>query len=196
VLSTTGATAVLLKMDAFQGRLGTRGTLIRKGTKAEASVPPPLSVPSIKAVRITGDHIDPRLLTAQQRRGLLAELQSTVVTKNGNECAAFDKGMPPPKNPDIRRLSQQRLLVSLTCWTAAYNSGDAYWLVNATAPYSPVLITTNGTDYVSGALTSHRRGRGIGDYGNSDTWTWHGIRFNRSGAEISQLGEIKPSCFT
>jgi len=192
VLSITGATAVLLKMDEFQGRIGTPGALVRKGAKAEASVPPAVSVPSVKAARITNDDIDPRLLTTPQRRSLLAELRRTVITKNGNECEAFEEGMPQPKSLDVRRLSKQHLLVSLTCWTAAYNSGDAYWVVNAAAPYSPALITTNGTDYVKGVLTSHQRGRGIGDCGNSDTWTWDGARFVRTGAEISQLCKSFP----
>lgn len=192
VLSTTGATAVLLKMDEFQGRLGTAGALVRTGGKAEGSVPPPVAVPSIKAARTVGDEIDPRLLSTPQRRSLLAELQRTVITRNGNECAAFDDGTPQPKSLDVRRLSKQHLLVSLTCWTAAYNSGDAYWVVNAAAPYSPALITTNGTDYVKGVLTSHQRGRGIGDCGNSDTWTWDGARFVRTGAEISQLCKSFP----
>jgi len=192
VLSATGATAVLLKMDEFQGRLGTPGALVRKGSKAEASVPTPAPVPSIHAARITEDEIDPRLLTMSQRRSLLTELRRSVVTKSGNECPVFEEGTPPPKSLDIRRLSKQHLLVSLTCWTAAYNSGDAYWLVNAAAPYSPVLVTGNGTDYVRGVLTSHQRGRGIGDCGNSDTWTWDGGKFVRSGAEISQLCKSFP----
>ena len=187
LLSTTGATAVLLKMDAFQGRLGTPGALVRKGNKAEASVPDPVSIPAVKTVRVSGDQIDPRLLTTSQRRSLLAELQRTVVTRNGSECAAFDDGTPPPESQAVRRLSKQHLLVSLTCWTAAYNSGDAYWVVNTAAPYSPVLVTANGTEYVNSVLTAHHRGRGIGDCGNSDTWTWDGGKFVRTGADISQL---------
>jgi hypothetical protein len=206
---------VLLKMDEFQGRLGTPGALVRKRSKAEASVPPPIPVPSIQAARVTDDEIDPRLLTMPQRRSLLAELKRSVVTRNGNECPAFDENMPQPKSLEIRRLSKQHLLVSLTCWTAAYNSGDAYWLVNAAAPYSPVLITGNGTDYVKGVLISHQRGRGIGDCGNSDTWTWDGSQFVRTGprsarcarvpgrrledAELRYQGratEIRLSCFT
>lgn len=177
VLSTTGATAVLLKMDEFQCRIGTPGTLVRKGTKAEASVPPAVSVPSVKVARVTNDDIDPSLLTTPQRHGLLAELRRTVVTKNGNECEAFDGGMPRAKNLDIRRLSKQHLLVSLTCWNA---------------PYSPVLITSNGTEYGKGVLVSHQRGRGLGDCGNSETWTWDGNKFVRTGADISQLCKSFP----
>ena len=43
--SSTGASAVLLKMDEYQGRIGTPGALVRKGTKAEAAVPMPTPVP-------------------------------------------------------------------------------------------------------------------------------------------------------
>jgi hypothetical protein len=192
LLSTTGASAVLLKMDEFQGRLGTPGALVRKRTRAEASVLPAITIPSVKAARVSNDEIDPQLLTVPLRRSLLAELRHTVVTKNGNECPAFDEGMPQPKDLDIRQLSRQRLLVSLTCWTAAYNSGDAYWLVNAAPPYSPVLLTDKGSDYDKGVLTSHQRGRGIGDCGNSDTWTWDGGAFIRTSAEISQLCKSFP----
>lgn len=187
MLSTTAATAVLLKMDAFQGRPGMPGALVRKGIEAEAGVTPPVAVPSVKAVRVTGGKIDPHLLTTPQRRSPLAELRRTLITRNGNECAALDDKTPPPKDLDLRRLSRQHLLVSLTCWAAAYNSGDADWLANAAAPYSPVLITANGTEYAKGVLVSHRRRRGIGDCGNSDTWTWDGGKFNRTGAETGQL---------
>jgi hypothetical protein len=39
-LSDTGAAAVLLKMDEFQGRLGTPGALIRPGTQPESKALP------------------------------------------------------------------------------------------------------------------------------------------------------------
>jgi hypothetical protein len=40
-LSGKGANAVLLKMDEVQGRLGTTGALVRKGSKPETEVLPP-----------------------------------------------------------------------------------------------------------------------------------------------------------
>ena len=46
-ISDSGAAAVLLKMDEAQGRLGTPGALVRRGDKAEASVPAALPVPVI-----------------------------------------------------------------------------------------------------------------------------------------------------
>ncbi|MFT5934450.1 MAG: hypothetical protein ACI9M6_001503, partial [Hydrogenophaga sp.] len=43
-LSDSGAAAVMLKMDEFQGRVGTPGALIRKGARNEQSVRPPVGV--------------------------------------------------------------------------------------------------------------------------------------------------------
>jgi hypothetical protein len=36
-------------MDEFQGRIGTPGALVRKGTRPEATVLPPLPAPEITA---------------------------------------------------------------------------------------------------------------------------------------------------
>ena len=44
VLSDKGASAVLLKMDEFQGRLGTKGALIKKGNLDESKVLPPVPI--------------------------------------------------------------------------------------------------------------------------------------------------------
>ena len=187
VLSSTGASAVLLKMDEYQGRIGTPGALVRKGTKAEAAVPMPTPVPVLKAARVTGDDVDQGLLSKKQRRDLLAELRRTLVDKDGLLCPDFDENAQDPNKPDLRRLSRQQLLVSLTCWTAAYNSADAYWVVNATPPYSPVLVTTNGNEYASGVITAYQRGRGLGDCTNTGSWTWDGSRFQHTESAISEL---------
>lgn len=52
VLSAAGATAVLLKMDEAQGRLGTPGALVRRGKRDEASVLPPLPAPVVLAAAV------------------------------------------------------------------------------------------------------------------------------------------------
>jgi len=53
-LSDKGAAAVLLKMDEFQGRLGTPGALVRKGTRDEGSVLPALPAPVVVAAAVPG----------------------------------------------------------------------------------------------------------------------------------------------
>src|SRR5690606_16927615 len=50
-LSLAGATAVLLKMDEAQGRIGTPGALVRRGTRPESSVLPALPAPVVKGVK-------------------------------------------------------------------------------------------------------------------------------------------------
>jgi Protein of unknown function (DUF1176) len=44
-LSADGAAAVLLKMDEFQGRIGTPGALLKKGSRSEDAVLPALPAP-------------------------------------------------------------------------------------------------------------------------------------------------------
>lgn len=51
-LSDRGAAAVLLKMDEFQGRIGTRGALVRKGDRDETAVLPPLPAPQVRAAKL------------------------------------------------------------------------------------------------------------------------------------------------
>jgi len=53
-ISNMGANAVLLKMDEFQGRLGTPTALVRKGDKPETDVLPALPRPIISAVKPQG----------------------------------------------------------------------------------------------------------------------------------------------
>jgi hypothetical protein len=47
VVSDAGAAAVLLKMDEYQGRVGTAGAIVRKGSLPEASVPAAAPAPTI-----------------------------------------------------------------------------------------------------------------------------------------------------
>jgi hypothetical protein len=176
-VSTKGANAVLLKMDDMQGRIGTPGALVRKGTRPESSVLPALPVPVIIAAPVADDKPRSDLVPAAQRQALLAELRKTLGDRNDNNCEAFEENARDPDKPTIYRLSASRLLVSVGCYVAAYNSGDAYWVTNLHAPYSPVLVTNSANDYSGGRIFYSARGRGVGDCMQSDTWTWDGNKF-------------------
>jgi len=176
-VSTKGANAVLLKMDEFQGRLGTPGALVRKGRLAESTVPQALPIPEVAAVRVSDDKADSRLIPAAQRTALLADLRKTLGQKDDNSCDDFNENAKDPAKLTIVRLSPSRLLVSMGCYVGAYNSGDAYWVINDRQPYSPVLVTNAASDYARGQLFFSQRGRGIGDCMSSDTWAWDGQRF-------------------
>jgi hypothetical protein len=182
-ISTAGANAVLLKMDEFQGRLDTPGALVRKGTRPESNVLPPLSPPEIKAGAISQDK-HPVHLTPAQTLDLLAALRKTV--KDGS-CELVDQKPDDVGKLEIMHLTNDKLLVSHACWMAAYNSGDGYWVVNAQPPYSPILVTTSATEYADGVISSTQKGRGIGDCFSSATWTWDGKSFAQTSAKTTGM---------
>jgi hypothetical protein len=177
VLSTAGANAVLLKMDEFQGRIGTPGALVRKGQKPESTVAAPLAAPALVAALVKDESSDPRLIPPKQRPILLAELSKTLPNDEDNNCDRYEDKVGKPDNIRIYRLSEQHLMVSIACWYGPYNSGDAHWVINVRPPYAPVMVTKNGTDYENGRIHANHKGRGIGDCMSGDTWTWDGRRF-------------------
>jgi hypothetical protein len=182
-LSKMGANAVLLKMDEFQGRLGTPGALIRKGNQAETSVLAALPRPIV-----INPHIKPGLpapkLSTVQTRDLLAALRKS--TKEG-DCDGLtpDSGEAPALA--LEALSDKVMLVSTECWRGAYNTGNGYWVTNRSAPYAPRFITADADQHEDGVLSSFRKGRGIGDCIGSETWTWDGRTFIHTSATTTGM---------
>ncbi|UGQ47007.1 DUF1176 domain-containing protein [Massilia endophytica] len=165
-LSGKGATAMLLKMDDLQGRLGTPGALVRKGGKPETGVLSALPAPVVEAAPVATAGV--KFPPAQQDT-LRKLLRRTV--KEG-ECELLGES-----DIEAWRLGADRLLVSAVCWRGAYNEGSGYWVINSKAPYAPVLVTDLGTGYADGVISASHRGRGLGDCRSMDDWTWDGMRF-------------------
>ncbi|KQQ86583.1 DUF1176 domain-containing protein [Massilia sp. Leaf139] len=168
-LSDKGAAAVLLKMDEFQGRLGTPGALTRKGKEDENSVLPPLPAPVVQAAPVPADD------RVQLPRATLNSLRSALRAST-KDCEKPEPGESQPEL-HVRRLSATKLLASMPCWAGAYNTGEAYWVVNAKPPYAPELLTLDATDYSAGKLDASQKGRGIGDCWSFDERVWTGQRF-------------------
>lgn len=171
-LSSHGASAVLLKMDEFQGRLGTRGAAVRKGKEGEDNVLPPLAAPLVEIGRVPHGEVRP-LGRAVERR-LLASLRKSA---GSQECAELDAIASGENAFAFAPLARDKMLVSARCWRGAYNEGQGYWVVNTRAPFSPVPVTLAGSDYENGVIRATQRGRGVGDCYASDTWVWDGRRF-------------------
>ncbi len=169
-ISTMGATAVLLKMDEFQGRLGTPGALIRKGDKPEATVLPPLLRPIVHAVKPPGG-ADEIKLTSGEHATLLTALRKAMKQA---DCEKLHDNTP---ELNAYPLSAQTMLVSTTCWMGAYNTGEGYWIANRRPPYAPRFVTDEANDYGEGVLTAFQKGRGIADCVAYKTWTWDGKNF-------------------
>lgn len=168
-LSDKGAAAVLLKMDEYQGRIGTPGALVRSGSNDEGRVLPPLAAPVVLAAKVPAD--DSIRLSRNSLKSLRVALNASM-----KDCAGTASEQPAD-TIHVRRLSATHLLASATCWTAAYNEGSAYWLVNAKPPYSPKLITDFASDYSMGKISASLKGRGMGDCESFAEWTWDGKRF-------------------
>lgn len=183
-LSDQGAAAVLLKMDEFQGRIGTRGALVKKGPLGEDSVLPALPMPVVIAAPLAKPQASDKLLPS---KALQEVLQAT--TTNDDECYELSGSESDKPELSIIRLSKSKLLVSTLCWRAAYNAGDGYWVINDSPPYNPVLVTTSGTDYNDDGISEAQKGRGLGDCWSHEEWTWDGKEFIHT--ESSTTGMCK-----
>ncbi len=189
-LSDQGAAAVLLKMDEYQGRLQTPGALVRKGRRAEASVLAALPLPVVVAATILPTRADDTALG--QSATLRAALRATLDTDPG-ECDRFDTSADHPLQ--VERLDAHRLLVAAPCWMGAYNSGDAYWVVNDRPPFAPRLVTYDGTGHDAGQIIASQKGRGIGDCWGYSSWHWNGEGFVPTSSYQTGLCRGEPGGF-
>lgn len=168
-VSDKGGAAVLLKMDEFQGRIGTPGALVRKGKRDEKGVLPPLPAPVVVAV-VPDDKL------IQLPKASLARLRAALKASSG-ECQELEEPGDTENEITVRRLSGGKLLASTLCWRGAYNQGDGYWVIDAKPPYAPELVTSSASGYAQGVIDGSQKGRGIGDCWAFEDWTWDGRRF-------------------
>ncbi len=175
-ISDSGATAVLLKMDEAQGRLGTPGALVRRGDKAEAGVPAALPVPVIVRGRLVAPRgTDAALAKVPAlRKALIASLP------NADECTRLSED--EKDEIEIQRLDAGHVLASTSCFMGAYNFSSGYWVVQDKAPYQAKFVTSDAEDFDrdDATLRGRFRGRGIGDCFSGHDWTWDGARFVKS----------------
>lgn len=178
VLSLAGASAVLLKMDEAQGRVGTPGALVRRGTKAESSVLSPVPAPVVNAVLLVAE----RKGDAALARPLLAAIDAKEVAERCNSDA------PQPADVQVHRLTDRRVLLSIPCAMGAYNFGGLNWLANDRPPYQPQQIDAEGEfDAADGSIRSSMKGRGIGDCWSMEEWHFDGRNFVLTGRSSDSM---------
>lgn len=178
-LSDKGAAAVLLKIDEYQGRLGTPGAVMRKGSTPESSVPAALAVPVVrKAATVDSTPGDPAFARLAASPALRAALRASLKDDSCEGLLETDADVPLSNSPlQIQRLDAQHVLVNVQCWRAAYNTGDGYWVARPEAPYQAQWVTSDAIDYADGQIIAAQKGRGLGDCISQNTWTWDGTRF-------------------
>lgn len=174
VVSDKGATAVLLKMDEYQGRIGTAGALARKGGQPESQVPAAAPVPTITRVAYAKAQAGDERFIPSNRKALLQALRATIKDEYCDELTA--DGAPDPELT-AQRLSGTQMLVSTRCWLGAYNVGEGYWIVSHRPPFNPVLVSASISESGAEGLGESHKGRGLGDCWATRSFTWDGKQF-------------------
>lgn len=167
-LSLAGASAVLLKMDDAQGRVGTPGAMVRKGVRPESAVLAPLSAPEVRAVVPTPT----RPGDAALAKPLLAAIDRAAVADQCN-------GDPlDPAGIKVYRLTPNKVLLEAPCGMGAYNFGNLLWIANDQPPYQAKLLDTDGGfNPADGSVSSSMKVRGIGDCWFTRSWQFDGQNF-------------------
>jgi hypothetical protein len=186
-LSGKGATAVLLKMDEFQGRIGTSGALVKKGARGEDAVLPASLPPVVQAAPLPKALAGDAQWLKKHEPALRQALKRSL--KKDDNCDYLTEANDEPKEITLSRLSAGKLLVSTACWRAAYNDGGGYWVIDDSANFNPVLVTTDGSDYTDGRISASHKGRGLGDCWGHESWVWDGKQFVHT--EVSSTGMCK-----
>lgn len=193
-LSDSGATAVLLKMDEFQGRLNTPGALIRRGDLAEERALPALPLPVLTAVPFVVEPAPAREFLGMHEVALRSALRASMTSDDYcpdlMEISAAYEPESDQQALDVTRLTKDRLLISTQCWQGAYNIGTGYWVIRPEPPFAPELVTTSGSELAGSQIIAAHKGRGLGDCWHSDAWTWDGRRFVHTERSSSGLCKL------
>lgn len=176
-ISDRGAAAVLLKMDEVQGRLGTPGALVRRGTRAETSVQAaqakPVIVRGVLAARRPGD----------SELGSSEALREALIATLGDsgDCPRLIEYKGTPEMV-IERLDDRHVLVQALCQMGAYNYSNGFWIARDQPPFAPETVTLEAESFSHSDRTLYARykGRGIGDCVSGSDWVWDGRRFQPS----------------
>ena len=177
-LSDKGATAVMMKADEAQGRVGNSSAFLSPQgvSKPNNAVLPAKEMPSLRLVTPNTTPTAQSNKRFSVRASKLAEMMNTTLKNADKDC---------PKLSDssswrVNRLNGTQLLAQHNCWNSTYNAGMGMWVMNDTKPHQPTLVTTNATDYRDGKITAVQKGRSIGDCLSKTNWIWTGKRFTKS----------------
>lgn len=176
VLSLAGAKAVLLKMDDYQGRMGTPSALVKRGKLAQNRVLKPLPMPVIHAV------VPPLslALSKDQEATLISAIIPSIKHEDYLEqCNDVKNAAPSAKDFTLHPLTKDKLLLGYACSVGAYNYSGVFWTVSNQPPYAPTVLNVTG-DYFNPAdatITEVMKGRGVGDCIYQQSWVYDGQQF-------------------
>jgi Protein of unknown function (DUF1176) len=175
-ISLSGSAAILLWLDAQQGRIGTVSALERPGPKLASALLPPLRAPLIRAAAA----VDQKGVPARAPKGM---------TKDIADC-----DLDPTLTPDdiVARLAPGLMLWGPQCGMGAYNEVNVFFLGNEQAtdlkpirfPEPPgagqasdETLFNASFDPNSQTLAMFSKARGLADCGERADWVWDGKSF-------------------
>lgn len=171
-VSVTGVSAALLWIDERQGRLNTVTALIRRGNRPASMVPEPPELPRIRAIPASISQFTQRDHPAAPAE-VLAHPSVADCREDWGEPVSGDGILYAEVGPSTRVWGVQ-------CYMAAYNAGHVLFLTDhlgrAVRPLvlsgvdEEVEIFTNVD--IGWSITNNVRGRGLGDCGVIQTWTY------------------------
>ncbi|MFC5342659.1 DUF1176 domain-containing protein [Brevundimonas staleyi] len=192
-ISLSGAAASLLWIDEHQGRLDTTTALFRKGARPAATVPAAMPRPRI----VAAPAVSQAGYGDQEGQTLPAAIEALPAVVQCRAETAF--------NPDLQavissaRLDANTILWSVPCGAGAYNLSNAYFTTTpaGTNPRRVTFPTASGEprdqlvnaayDPATRVIDAFNKGRGLGDCGLADSWTWTGRGFLlKSASEMSE----------
>lgn len=194
-VSDKGMSAVLLKLDEVQGRVGNSLALVSQSHRNK----------QVPKSAVTKPIIHKAFAFSDKKQTALAPVKLNYFKSNiekwinvdsksimGTQDEMGDCELANPKSEQyqsFKRYDSNRLdwtftrvdgahtLASHLCWSGAYNMGYGYWLIDNAKPSKPQLITTSGSEYAKGEIWSTQKGRGLGDCWAQKQWVWNGRSF-------------------
>jgi hypothetical protein len=174
-LSLAGMKAVLLKMDTLQGRDGTPGALVRRGTRPESSVPERRYPPQLPAP------VPPRTTAADEH------LADAILAKvPPRDCDTLPSDQPPLARR-VRRIARTQVLLIAECSRGTARSTFQFYLANDRAPYRPrpLLFPIDPVTQFDDVIAPDFDGRNVktveldgqGNCGEWLRWSWTGRNF-------------------
>ena len=194
-VSDKGMSAVLLKLDDVQGRVGNSLALVSQSHRNKQVPKSAVTKPIIHKAFAFSDKKQTMLEPAKLnyfKSNIEKWINVDSKSLMGTQDEMGDCELANPKSEQyqsFKRYDSNRLdwtftrvdgahtLASHLCWSGAYNMGYGYWLIDNVKPSKPQLITTSGSEYAKGEIWSTQKGRGLGDCWGQKQWVWNGKSF-------------------
>ena len=194
-VSDKGMSAVLLKLDEVQGRVGNSLALVSQSHRNKQVPKSAVTKPIIHKAFAFSDKKQTMLEPAKLnyfKSNIEKWINVDSKSLMGTQDEMGDCELANPKSEQyqsFKRYDSNRLdwtftrvdgahtLASHLCWSGAYNMGYGYWLIDNAKPSKPQLITTSGSQYAKGEIWATHKGRGLGDCWGQKQWVWNGKSF-------------------